>query len=121
MHILINSDDQICCDAELMRRIEGVVEGSLERFAGRITRVEVALSDLNSSQVGDHDKCCVMEARLNGLKPVAVSHEAQTLAEAIHGAADQLRRSLDDYLRAAAPSEGPPLPVLGPHPVDQDA
>lgn len=121
MHILINSDERIFCDAELIRRIEGVVEGSLEQFADHITRIEVTLSDLNSSEAADRDKCCVMEARLAGLKPLAVGHEAQTLAEAIHGAAAQLRRSLGDYLRAAGPSEDQPLPVLGPRPADQDA
>lgn len=114
MQILINSDERICCDAELISRIEGVLEGFLERFAEHITRVEVTLSDLNSSQMGDRDKCCVIEVRLSGLKPLAVGHEAATLAEAIHAAADQLRRSLGDYIGAAGAPEGQQLGVIGP-------
>ncbi|HET9388803.1 MAG TPA: hypothetical protein VFO44_04080 [Steroidobacteraceae bacterium] len=102
MQILINSDERICCDAELISRIEGVVEGSLEPFAVSITRVEVSLSDLNSSQAGARDKCCVIEVRLSGLKPLAVGHEAATLSEAIHEAAGQLRRSLGDYIESAS-------------------
>jgi len=120
MQILVNSDERICCDSELISRVEGVVEGTLEGFTERISRVEVGLSDLNNSGVGEPDKCCVMEARLLGLKPLAVSHEAATLAEAIHGAAAQLRRSLAGYLRAVVSGKSE-VPILSARPADQDA
>jgi hypothetical protein len=41
---------------------------------------------------------CLLEARLAGLQPIAVSHEAATLQEAVAGAADKLKRSLDSSL-----------------------
>jgi hypothetical protein len=47
--------------------------------------------------VGD-DKRCLMEARLAGHQPMAVSHQAATLDEAIEGAAEKLERSLDGKL-----------------------
>jgi Sigma 54 modulation protein / S30EA ribosomal protein len=124
MQILVSSDDRICCDAELIQRIEGVVEGMLERFTGQVTRVEVRLSDLDSSQMGDRDKRCLMEARISGLQPVAATHEAATLTEAIHDAAEQLRRALGEHLRRAESESGPEmqaLPILKTRAADQDA
>ncbi len=94
MQVLVNSDHHIHGGEDLSERVEGVVRGTLERFADRITRVEVHLNDLNSHKTGDRDKRCLMEARVAGLKPIAASHEAPTMAEAIHGAADKLERAL---------------------------
>ena len=94
MQVLVNSDHPIVGGEELTERVQGVVEGRLERFEGRITRVEVHLNDLNSLKLGERDKRCMMEARVGGLKPIAVSHEAPTLTEAIHVAADKLERAV---------------------------
>lgn len=93
MQVLVNSDH--LGGEDLTERVQGVVEGRLDRFDGRITRVEVHLHDLNSSRLGERDKRCLMEARVGGLKPIAVSHEAPTITEAIHVAADKLERALD--------------------------
>ena len=94
MQVLVNSDHHIVGGEDLTERVQGVVEGRLERFEGRITRVEVHLNDLNSLKLGERDKRCMMEARVGGLKPIAVSHEAPTLTEAIHAAADKLERAV---------------------------
>ena len=98
MQVLVNSDHHIHGGEDLSARVEGVVRGALERFEERVTRVEVHLNDLNSHKAGDRDKRCLMEARVAGLKPIAASHEAPTMAEAIHGAADKLERALDHTL-----------------------
>ena len=76
----------------------------------RITRVEVALSDLNSRKLGERDKRCIMEARLGGMQPIAVSHEAPTLTEAIHVAADKLERAVEDALCSPENVVGPTPP-----------
>jgi ribosome-associated translation inhibitor RaiA len=94
MQVLVNSDHHIVGGEDLTERVRGVVEGRLERFSERITRVEVHLNDLNSLKLGERDKRCMMEARVGGLKPIAVSHEAPTLTEAIHMAADKLERAV---------------------------
>ncbi|HTX05659.1 MAG TPA: HPF/RaiA family ribosome-associated protein [Steroidobacteraceae bacterium] len=96
MQVLVNSDH--LGGEDLTERVQGVVAGRLDRFDERITRVEVHLSDLNSSKLGERDKRCLMEARVGGLKPIAVSHEAATITEAIHVAADKLERALDHLL-----------------------
>jgi len=98
MQVLVNSDHHIVGGEDLTERVQGVVEGRLERFGGRITRVEVHLNDLNSVKLGERDKRCMMEARIGGMKPIAVSHEAPTLTEAIHVAADKLERAIDHAL-----------------------
>jgi ribosome-associated translation inhibitor RaiA len=98
MQVLVNSDHHIVGGVDLTERVQGVVEGRLDRFEGRITRVEVHLNDLNSLKRGERDKRCVMEVRVGGLKPIAVSHEAPTLTEAIHMAADKLERAVEHAL-----------------------
>lgn len=98
MQVLVNSDHHITSGEDLTERVRGVVEGRLERFDGRITRVEVHLNDLNGSKLGERDKRAMMEARIGGMKPIAVSHEAPTLTEAIHAAADKLERAIEHAL-----------------------
>ena len=99
MQVLVNCDDHVCCDGELIRRVEGVIAGTLERFGERLSRVEVWLRDLNSEKPGDRDKVCSLEARLAGASPVSAEHEAPTLAEAIHVAAGKLERLVDRQVR----------------------
>ena len=106
MQVLVNSDHHIVGGEDLTERVRGVVEGKLERFDGRITRVEVHLNDLNGSKLGERDKRCMMEVRVGGMKPIAVSHEAPTLTEAIHVAADKLERAVAHALGRLQDIEG---------------
>ncbi|MGH8179358.1 MAG: HPF/RaiA family ribosome-associated protein [Steroidobacteraceae bacterium] len=106
MQVLVNSDHHIVGGEDLTERVQGVVEGRLDRFSGRITRVEVHLSDLNGSKLGERDKRCLLEARIGGMKPIAVSHEAPTLTEAIHAAADKLERAIAHALGKMEVTEG---------------
>ena len=99
MQVLVNFDDPVCGDEELIRRIEGVIEGTLERFGAHVFRVEVRLSDLNSDKPGDRDKVCSLEARMAGAGSVIAKHDAPTLTEAIHVAAGMLERLVGQALR----------------------
>jgi ribosomal subunit interface protein len=98
MKIQINTDNNIEAGDELIQQTQVAVESALERFAQRITRVEVHLSDENSSHKGGTDKRCVMEARLEGMQPVAVTDQAENIEQAVNGAADKLERLLDHEL-----------------------
>jgi len=98
MKIQINTDNNIAGREELAKQTEATVESTLAHLAEHITRVEVHLSDENSDKGGSHDKRCMMEARLEGHQPIAVSDEAESIDQAIHGAAKKLRRSLDHTL-----------------------
>ena len=97
MKIQINTDNNIEGSNELTQQTQAVVESTLERFAEHITRVEVHLSDENSDK-GGADKRCVMEARLEGMQPVAVTDQAENMEQAVNGAADKLKRLLDHEL-----------------------
>lgn len=98
MHVQVNTDASIEGTEGLGERVKGAVEGTLARYAGRITRVEVHLSDENGERGGGADKRCVMEARVQGLRPEAVTHRAATLDDAIDGAAEKLERSIQSTL-----------------------
>ena len=98
MQIQVNSDKHIEMSAELSSEIEAILTSALDRFTGRITRIEVHLSDENGSRSGGRDKRCVLEARLAGLRPFAVSHNDETEIQAVRGAAADLKRALDSAL-----------------------
>jgi hypothetical protein len=55
----------------------------------------VHLSDGSATRSGGTDKRCLMEARLAGRQPMAVSHQAATLDEAWRGAARKLRNAAE--------------------------
>lgn len=98
MKILVNTDNSIEGHAELRTQVEAVVAKSLSHFAAHITRVVVHLSDENGDKSGPNDKRCVMEARLEGRKPTAVTCDATTMLQAVTGAADKLKGSLESAL-----------------------
>lgn len=98
MLVQVNTDNQVAGTAELIRHVETVVEDALGRFGERITRIEVHLGDENSGKKSDDDKRCAMEARLSGLQPITVSHQASSVEQALSGAADKLEKVLDRTL-----------------------
>lgn len=98
MQVLVNSDHHIAGGASVSTRVETIVLDAVDRFETRLTRVEVHLNDVNGPKHGDREKRCMMEARIGGLRPLAVKHQAPTLLEAIEGAADKLERALDHTL-----------------------
>ena len=96
MQIHINSDSNIEGSDRLAHQVAPVVRDALDRFSAQITRVEVHLSDENSDKkFGAEDKRCLLEARLIGLQPISVRHHAATLEQAVDGAVEKLKRSLD--------------------------
>jgi ribosome-associated translation inhibitor RaiA len=98
MQIQINTDHNIEGHEALAAHVRGVVESALIRISDHITRVEVHLSDESSHKSSLNDKRCVMEARLEGRQPVAVTHQAATLNQAVDGAADKLTRLIESTL-----------------------
>jgi len=98
MHIQVNTDNHIEGREALVARIEAAVMSSLDRFSEHITRIEIHLSDENGVKNGQNDKRCLMEARLEGRQPTAVTCQADTLEQAVAGATDKLKRSLASTL-----------------------
>jgi ribosome-associated translation inhibitor RaiA len=108
MRVQLNTDRYIAAHDALAHQVETVMEGTVGRFADQITRVEVHLSDENSHKGGGDDKRCLLEARLVGLQPMAVSHQAATLPQAIDGAAQKLTRALESTLGRRGSQKGRP-------------
>jgi ribosome-associated translation inhibitor RaiA len=99
MQIQINTDHNIEGSDRLAQQVEAIVGDALDRFGSQITRVEVHLSDENSDKkFGAEDKRCLLEARLAGLQPISVSDQAATLEQAVEGAVEKLKHSLDSTL-----------------------
>jgi len=98
MHIQVNTDHTIEGHEALAAHIRDVVENALSRMSDHITRVEVHLTNENGSKSGKNAKRCMIEARLAGRQPVAVTDEATTVELAVNGAADKLARLIEHTL-----------------------
>jgi ribosome-associated translation inhibitor RaiA len=99
MNIQVSTDRHIQGGAELNQQVQDTLESAIGRFADRITRVEVHLSDENSSaKTHGDDIRCMMEARIAGMQPVVVEHRNVALDQAIEEAASKLKRLLDSTL-----------------------
>ena len=96
MQIQLNTDHTIPGSESLAAHLDRTVRTALERFASRVTRVEVHLTDMNGrNKSGGDDKRCTMEARIAGRQPLSVSHDAPAVALAIDGATTKMGRALD--------------------------
>lgn len=99
MQIQINTDRNIEGHEALADQVRGVVENAMSRHEDHITRIEVHLSDENSAKKGGHDDIrCMMEARLEGRQPLAVTHQAAIVDQAVDGAAEKLTRLIESTL-----------------------
>jgi hypothetical protein len=94
VEIQVNSDKNALVDSQEVRGIGAEVNRVLKRFAGRLTRVEVHLRDVNSHKFGTNDKRCLIEARPARHRPLIVSSGAATVREAVRGTLEKLRSSL---------------------------
>lgn len=93
--IQVNSDNNIIANERLSNYVSGAISDSLSRFDEQITRIEVHLGDENGHKKGTDDKRCMIEARLGGMQPVAVTAHAATLEQALHDAIDKMTAALD--------------------------
>lgn len=95
MQIQVNSDNHIQSSQRLEEWVRTTIESTLERYEEDLTRVEVHLADENGDKPGPHDMRCQLEARPKGHQPISVTHKADTLEQAIDGAAEKLEHKLE--------------------------
>lgn len=96
MKIQVNTSNDIENKDALESWASDYLNEHLARFEQDITSVEVQMSDENhAAKGGGVDKRCMMEARVNGRAPVAVTHYAPDQNLAFRGAADKLASALD--------------------------
>ena len=94
MIIQINTDKNITGSEELTAYLNSTISEALIRYSDKITRLEVHLSDENSHKEGLDDKRCVLEVRVEGMKPIAVTNQADTTEKALSGALDKVVATL---------------------------
>jgi hypothetical protein len=95
MQIHINTDHHIDGSEARDAWARSVVESALGRFGDAITRVEVHFNLESGGKPGAGETRCMMEARLSGLPPIAVTHHAGELDVALNGAVRKLVHALD--------------------------
>ncbi len=99
MTIQFNTDNSISGNEEFSAPLVMSISEGLSGFSNLITRVEVHLSDENGPKDGLNDKRCMLEARLEGMQPIAVTNHADTYEQSVEGAIDKLKTSLDTIFR----------------------
>lgn len=74
------------------------IESELSRFSDHITSVEVHLSDEDGLKDGINTKRCLLEARVEHRRPIAVTDHSNSYDQAISGALNKLAASLDTIM-----------------------
>jgi ribosome-associated translation inhibitor RaiA len=99
MLIQVQTDRNIEGREALTERVETSIHDALDRYADRITRVQVHLGDENSDKkAAENDIRCTIEVRLAGLDPIAVRDDAPTIEQAVDGAVGKLIRAAETTL-----------------------
>lgn len=100
MKIQINTEHALEGHQALAAHLCGVIENALGHLADHITRIEVHLSDENGEDQdrGQNDKRCLIEAHLDGCRPLAVTAHAATVHQSVVAAADKLARLVEGTL-----------------------
>jgi hypothetical protein len=95
MKIQFNTDNNVTGSEELRASLTSIISGELSRFKDHITRLEVHLSDEDGHKDGQNDKRCMIEARIEGRQPIAVTNHADSHEQAVTGAIGKLKSSFD--------------------------
>jgi ribosome-associated translation inhibitor RaiA len=98
MTLQFNSDNNLRISDAFRESLTEMIESDLGRFSEHITRIEVHLSDENGGKAGDNDKRCLMEVRMEGRQPLAVTNLANNHEQAVSGAIDKLKAALDTII-----------------------
>ena len=98
MKIQLNTDTHIEGTEALTVKVNNIIKKALVRFEEHITRIEVHLNNSKNGQIGQHDYRFMLEARLEGRQPLAVTDHAATIEQAVHGASQKLEHMLGSTL-----------------------
>jgi ribosome-associated translation inhibitor RaiA len=96
MKVQVNTSNDIENKDALERWASEYINEQLGRFDQDITSIEVQLTDENhSGKGGGIDKRCMLEARVNGRAPIAVTNYAPDQNLAFRGAVEKLQHALE--------------------------
>lgn len=98
MTIQINTDKTISGEQRSGVFFSAQIKEALERFESHITRIEVHLKDENGNKDGFNDISCLLEARLEGRQPIAITSQANTIDLAVSGAIDKIKSAIETII-----------------------
>lgn len=98
MKIQFNTDKAISGNERDQQYFSSLIAEGLKIYESHITRIEVHLSDKNGKKEELNDLRCLLETRIEGRQPLAVSCQADTVELAVSGAIDKLTASLETIL-----------------------
>jgi len=79
MIIQINTDKTISGEKRISNFFSSQIVEALKRFESHITRIEVHLKDESGKKHGTNDITCLIEARLEGRTPIAITKQTQRI------------------------------------------
>ena len=95
MQIQINTDKNVEGNERLVTYFTSELNNELTRFDDKITRIEVHFGDENSTKFGKNDKRCLIEVRLAGLQPIAVTDHSESIEKAFYNAFVKVKKILE--------------------------
>ncbi|HVA98839.1 MAG TPA: HPF/RaiA family ribosome-associated protein [Bacteroidia bacterium] len=98
MKIQFNTDKTINGDKRNSDYFTTLITEELKKYSSHITRIEAHLSDENGKKEGINDIRCLLEARLEGRQPIAVTYQTDTVELAVSGAIAKLKASIETIL-----------------------
>lgn len=98
MKIQFNTDKTINAHERHEDFFIAQIADELKIYQAEITRIEAHISDENGKKEGIKDIRCLLEARLEGKQPIAVSNQAATIEQAVSGAIEKLKAALKTIL-----------------------
>ena len=98
MDIEIRTDNNIKGDAAMVANAKSEVEKTLGRFDSHVTSIHVHLSDGSSGHDGHDDIQCMIEARVEGRSPDAITEKGESVDQALSGAIRKMRQLLDSEI-----------------------
>lgn len=99
MIILINTDKNLRKNEAERADLKLLIRQELKPFIAHISRIDVHLSDENGAKSGFDDKRCMMEVRIEGRLPMAVTAHAETEDLAVAAALENLKELFIDSMR----------------------
>jgi hypothetical protein len=93
MKIQINTDKNVSGNESRNVSLIALLSEGLSRFSDQITRLEVHLSDEDGNKDGLNDIRCMLEARIEGRPPIAVTNQADNRVLAVKGAMEKLKNT----------------------------
>ncbi|MEO7523890.1 MAG: HPF/RaiA family ribosome-associated protein [Ferruginibacter sp.] len=98
MTIQLNADKNLSIHEGFGDKLTATLEDELSRFTEHITRLEVHLSDENGNKQANEDKRCLLEARLEGKQPIAVTGNGNNYEQALDDAINKIKKVLDTLI-----------------------